>query len=206
MAFKTFTAGSVLTAADVNDYLMEQAVITCTSGTRPSSPNEGMTIYETDTDYIRVYDGATWQVIAGNTPAARAQRTTTQSIGTGSATAVSFGAADYNAGTMWAGGAPTRLTAPIGGVYTVTASVEFAANATGNRQVHIYQNGSERTRITVPSVGSGLATRVSHSDTLNMAASDYVECFVFQDSGGNLNITNGGDMPCLAATWIRRNV
>lgn len=206
MAFKTFTAGSVLTAADVNDYLMEQAVITCTSGTRPSAPNEGMTIYETDTDYIRTYDGTTWQVMTGNTPAARAQRTTTQSISTGSTTAVSFGAADYNAGTMWAGGSPTRLTAPIGGVYVITAAVEFAANATGNRQVHIYQNGSEHSRITVPSVGSGLATRVAIADTLNMAASDYVECFVFQDSGGSLNITNGADMPYLAATWVRRNV
>jgi hypothetical protein len=121
-------------------------------------------------------------------------------------TAFSFSSADYNAGTMWAGGSPTRLTAPIGGIYVVTAAVEFAANATGNRQVHLYQNGSERTRITVPSVGAGLATRVSHSDTFNMAAADYIECFVFQDSGGNLNITNGGDMSCLAATWIRRNV
>lgn len=60
MPFKTFNAGDVLTAADVNDYLMEQAVITCTSGTRPSSPAEGMTIYETDTDKILSYSGSAW--------------------------------------------------------------------------------------------------------------------------------------------------
>lgn len=60
MAFKTFTAGSVLTAADVNDYLMEQVVIACTSGTRPGSPNEGMTIYETDTDRYAVHNGTDW--------------------------------------------------------------------------------------------------------------------------------------------------
>ncbi|MGC5019006.1 hypothetical protein [Micromonospora sp. DT47] len=63
MPFKTFGAGDVLTAGDVNDYLMEQAVITCTSGTRPSSPGEGMTIYETDTDRIYTYDGTTWRVV-----------------------------------------------------------------------------------------------------------------------------------------------
>jgi hypothetical protein len=58
--FKTFTTGEVLTAVNVNDYLMEQAVISCTSGTRPSSPNEGMAIYETDTDSLVIYNGSAW--------------------------------------------------------------------------------------------------------------------------------------------------
>ena len=50
MSFKSFVAGQILTAAEVNTYLMRQSVITCTSGTRPSSPNAGMVIYETDTN------------------------------------------------------------------------------------------------------------------------------------------------------------
>lgn len=62
MAFKTFLAGDVLTASEVNTYLMKQAVIVCTSGTRPGSPVEGMTIYETDTDKVLFYDGATWNL------------------------------------------------------------------------------------------------------------------------------------------------
>lgn len=64
MPLKTFSVGDVLTAADVNDYLMEQAVITCTSATRPSSPVEGMTIYETDNDRLLTYSGSAWVVIA----------------------------------------------------------------------------------------------------------------------------------------------
>jgi hypothetical protein len=59
MAFKVFAPG-VLTSSDVNTFLMRQAVITCTSTTRPASPNEGMTIYETNTDTFKVYDGANW--------------------------------------------------------------------------------------------------------------------------------------------------
>jgi hypothetical protein len=39
---------------------MKQAVITCTSGTRPSSPVQGMTIYETDTNLKATYDGFNW--------------------------------------------------------------------------------------------------------------------------------------------------
>jgi hypothetical protein len=62
VAFRVFAAGEVLTAANVNDYLMEQVVIVCTSGTRPSSPGEGWTIYETDTDKILTYDGSGWVI------------------------------------------------------------------------------------------------------------------------------------------------
>lgn len=58
--YKTFTSGIVLTGADVTNYLMKQAVATCTSGTRPASPTTGQPIYETDTKVIRVWDGATW--------------------------------------------------------------------------------------------------------------------------------------------------
>lgn len=60
MAFKTFVAGDVLTASEVNTYLAKQAVIVCTSGTRPSAPVEGMVIYETDTDKLSAYDGSGW--------------------------------------------------------------------------------------------------------------------------------------------------
>lgn len=60
MAFKTFAPG-VLTSSDVNTFLMQQAVITCTSSTRPASPSEGMTIYETDTDRYKTYSGTAWE-------------------------------------------------------------------------------------------------------------------------------------------------
>lgn len=60
MPFKTFTAGDVLTASDVNTFLMNQSVIVCTSSTRPSSPVEGQTIYETDTDVYKTYTGSVW--------------------------------------------------------------------------------------------------------------------------------------------------
>lgn len=60
MAYKTFTAGEVLTASDLNSYLMKQSVIVCTAATRPSGPNEGMTIYETDTDQMLTYSGSAW--------------------------------------------------------------------------------------------------------------------------------------------------
>lgn len=39
----------------------------CTSSTRPASPYEGQTIYETDTDLVKSYNGSAWATI-GPTP------------------------------------------------------------------------------------------------------------------------------------------
>lgn len=199
MGFKTFVAGEVLTASDVNTYLMKQVVIVCTSGTRPSSPNEGMTIYETDTDKVLVYSGSAWVEFGLlNFPRVRVNRNTTQSLTTGTAAAISFNTEQHDLGSgMWVVGSPTRLTVPSGqgGMYMVGAAAEFAANATGNRQIQTMINGSEHYRITIPSVGSGLATRVVTAGMVSLAAADFVEFNCFQDSGGNLNLTNGGNMP-----------
>lgn len=203
MAFKTFVAGAVLTAAEVNDYLMKQVVIVCTSGTRPGSPVDGMTIYETDTNLIRTYNGSAWRLMAGDTPAARAERSSTQSINSASATAISFNVESYDSQGCYSAGSPTRMTAPFAGIYNVQASAEFAQNATGNRQLHIYVNGATHVRQTIPSIGSGLATRVSIGANVSLAAADYVEVFAFQDSGAALNLTNGDDQPCLTFVWLR---
>lgn len=61
--FKDFTS-AVLSSADVDGYLMQQAVIQCTSSTRPSSPHEGMTVYETDTNRYMGYSGSVWTPIS----------------------------------------------------------------------------------------------------------------------------------------------
>lgn len=60
MAFKTFAVGEVLEASEVNDYLMKQTVVVCTSGTKPSSPPDGMHIFETDTSAVRVALTSAW--------------------------------------------------------------------------------------------------------------------------------------------------
>lgn len=61
--FKTFTAGDVLTAGDVNGYLMQQAVMVFASSAARSSaigtPSAGMMSYLTDSSTLQVY-GTAW--------------------------------------------------------------------------------------------------------------------------------------------------
>jgi hypothetical protein len=64
MPRKVFTAGEVLAAADVNEFLMDQAVQsfagTAARGSAIPTPVEGMVTYLEDIDDIRTYDGSAW--------------------------------------------------------------------------------------------------------------------------------------------------
>jgi hypothetical protein len=54
--------GASFTSAFYDDYIREQVVATCTSGTRPTGV-EGRLIFETDTNKLKVYNGSTWEDI-----------------------------------------------------------------------------------------------------------------------------------------------
>ena len=61
--FKTFTTGEVLTAADVNGYLMQGINVFASSAARAAaitSPQEGQYSFLKDTNALEYYDGAAW--------------------------------------------------------------------------------------------------------------------------------------------------
>jgi len=68
--FKDFAAGEVLTAVDVDTYLMQQSIMvfagTAERGTAiGTAVAEGMFAYTTDTDSFQYYDGSAWQDAGG---------------------------------------------------------------------------------------------------------------------------------------------
>jgi hypothetical protein len=81
MPHKTFTAASVLTASDVNTYLMDQGVMTFTTAsarnTALPTPDEGMLTFQEDVDRFTWYNGSTWVTLNPFT-------TTDDSLGLGS--------------------------------------------------------------------------------------------------------------------------
>ena len=64
--FRTFTAGEVLTASNVQNYLQDQVVMTFGGSAARSSAigtanfEEGMVSYLTDTDKVEAYNGTNW--------------------------------------------------------------------------------------------------------------------------------------------------
>jgi hypothetical protein len=71
--FRTFTAGEVLTASNVQNYLMDQSVMVFGGSAARSSAigtanfEEGMVSYLTDTDKLEVYNGTNWVSVAPTT-------------------------------------------------------------------------------------------------------------------------------------------
>ena len=63
LGFKTFTTGEVLTAADVNGYLMQGILVFATEAARNSaitSPQEGQFAFTKDTNSLWYYTGSAW--------------------------------------------------------------------------------------------------------------------------------------------------
>jgi|TARA_R100000231_G_scaffold135701_1_gene110358 hypothetical protein len=89
--FKVFSTGEVLTAADVNDYLMEQSIgIFADSSARDSqisSPIEGQFAYLSDSNTLTFYTGSSWASFIGEGDI------TGVTITTGSTSGLSGGAA-----------------------------------------------------------------------------------------------------------------
>lgn len=69
MAYKVFVAGDILTAEQVNDNLMEQAIATfATTAARSASiaaPNHGQFAFITDTNTLTYYNGSSWVSFGG---------------------------------------------------------------------------------------------------------------------------------------------
>lgn len=155
MAYKTFTAGAVLTASDVNTYLARQAVVVCTSTTRPSSPPEGMTIYETDTDRMLVYTSATtgW-VPPWNKPWGVVTATSGGTSGygyvklTGSAqTGIGSSATDVTNATV-------TFTAVANRLYRITAQADLIGSTLSVGQLQVVIDGTASASALQPVTGS----------------------------------------------------
>jgi hypothetical protein len=157
LGYKVFTAGEVLTAANVNGYLMEQSVMvfagTAARSSAIGTPTAGMVSYLTDTKTLQVY-GTAWADVSSPGDI------TEVTAGTGLTGGGSSGAVTLN--VNYAG-----LNSPVG---TVTAA--YTAVAADNNELLI-ANGTAAYTITVPdvlSIGGRLDIVRNSSGTVTIAA------------------------------------
>lgn len=135
--------------------------------------------------------------VLANPPAAKMRNSTTQSIANTTTTALTWDTEDFDT----VGGHSTvtntsRYTVQTGyaGKYRLNATVFYAGNATGDREMFFFKNGSA----IAGSQGNnipGAATAVSASSTclVQLAVGDFVEAFTFQNSGGALSTATGSN-------------
>ena len=120
--FKDFVAGDVLTAAQVDTYLMQQSIMSFTGTAARASaitaPAEGYMTYLQDTDQLSYYTGSAWVNAPGKNPTLFAPE---EVVNVSASTAT---------GTVTINSATDSVT-----YYTANAAANFVVNLRGNASV-----------------------------------------------------------------------
>jgi len=144
LGFKDFTTGEVLTAADVDGYLMQGIWVFASAAARDAavtSPQEGNACYLKDTNEVLTYSGSAWVAVGGSgVPANNFNLVTTnESTSSTSYTALTTaGAVTLTTGTKAlvivgmgsnnpSGGARQFMSFSVSGATTLAVSDQYAA-------------------------------------------------------------------------------
>ena len=173
---------------------------------------QGDVIYHNGTDNVRLAKGTASQLLQMNSGATAPEWTTqvavaamptlpscaltkssTQTITTGTPTAVTFDTETHDTLAMHDAGSPSRITVPTGqgGVYLITGTVSFAANATGYRSAAIYWDGAQVAISYAMNTGAGDISSATVTAVAGTAAAGaYFQLYATQTSGGDLAVQN----------------
>jgi hypothetical protein len=152
--FKTFTAGAVLTASDVNNYLMEQGVMyfatTAARDAAITSPEAGMVAYINTSDVNRgfyIHNGSAWQRGGGwNMPWGLMPATSGGTNGMAYRTGMTWDANTGNTDTAVTNGSIT-ISAVANRLYRATFNVgTLSTDGSGSGHILI-DNGSGTTKV-----------------------------------------------------------
>ncbi len=177
-------------------------------GSNPATPASTFgRIYAKSDGLYFIGDGGTaiGPLTAAYTEGARAYHDAAQAITTVTATALSLNQERYDTDTMHDTVTNnSRMTIQTAGKYLLVGNVRWAANDTGYRQTYFYLNATTNIGASRIQAVTGTQITIQTISTIyDFSASDYIELYVIQNSGGNLNVdTNGNYTPEFMAQRI----
>jgi hypothetical protein len=208
LGFKTFNAASVLTAADLQGYAVDQSVMVfATAAARTSaltSPSQGMMSFLNDSGttwiYYAAYNASTnpgGAASAGWYPApgsamffGQAQRSAVTGT-TYTAGSTGFLYTEYVDGLNWHSTVTntSRITPTVRGLYQMMTQTSFSSIAAGSRVARIAVNGSSISGSTQSTTVPGSPYPSTTLVYFLNGSTDYVEFLNYQDSGGSVTVT-----------------
>jgi len=186
LGFKTFNTGDVLSAADVNGYLMQGILVFADATARNAaitSPQEGQACYLKDTNQVLTYSGSAWVAVGGGSPLTTKGdmygfSTVDARIPIGANDTVLTADSTQSLGLKWAapasGGGMTLIN--TGGTTLTGASTTVSSIPSTYNELVIYI-----TNVKVTTSGHGLACRFNGDSTANRHGS-------IETSGGAGNV------------------
>ena len=96
----------------------------------------------------------------------------------------------------------TKLIAPRAGIYSVYAAMDFDANDTGIRAIHLLLNGSLISQGAFNNLGTSRTTVFLPAQEYKLNANDYLQVRVLQRSGVSLDINIDFNTPCFGITYV----
>lgn len=200
-------ADTVINNAQITDYRLIDGlgrasglgglIVVADSASRPSSPYEGMRVYELASKRYMVYNGSAWRLDGGSSSTARAgcrvRKSTDSIISTGGGgTFFGFDVEEVDTDAFHSTSVnTTRITVPSGfdGLYHVRGYYRWDATGPGaaGSLIFIAVNGTIIDRTMSPAAAPFLGQQIS--TVLRLAAGDYVELGVYQSSGSNKTVS-----------------
>jgi len=208
---KTFVAGDVLTASDVNGYLMEQSVMvfagTATRNAAITTPTEGMFSFQKDTDQLTYYDGSNWDVMAPlDSPTFTGTVTAASPTFTGTVNAAAITAtgnidgAIVSGTTVAASGRGVLVRQPSGDA--TAAILQFTNNAVSAQRAAISADSASLLTLSATTV----ALSVTSANINGARIGGVVGGSGTTTSGSNLTVTHGlGATPTAVTANARSN-
>jgi len=202
----------VIIRADFTNNRVEIDVLAGTAAASPVAPavTQTTTIWETSLAIVdipaadtvitsgqltddRVYTTAHTRYTQGASPI---------SVATNSFTKITWTAQNYRTGDVTNNPAGTDVTLVRAGLWSITARAVFAANASGGRQVLVARSSDITQEYATQGCGTTAAMNipVTASTTDRFAAGETISAWVWQNSGGNLDLVAGYAFMSLA--WI----
>lgn len=149
--------------------------------------------------------GTGLEYAAAGGPSCRVYHNTDQTVANGTSTALAFNSERYdNASIHDTATNNSRLTAPVAGVYLITAGLVYVGGTVGEYDLRLRVNGAT---IIAEDDKHLASTTVSPTNLVStqykLAAADYVEAVVLQGTGGTRTVSAIGNWsPEFAMTWL----
>jgi hypothetical protein len=126
----------------------------------------------------------------------------TQTIANNTWTKVVFNSETYDVGGYAASGSTITIPSGKGGYYLVIGWAYFDSNATGVRNCRIYENGSPTYLSRGWASNATVYPQVGIQNVVAAAATDTIEFYVYQSSGGNLTLYVDPDDAGLSVAYL----